>query len=369
MINPTETNAENPFPSIYRNGKFHNLKSMHKIKFKSGLKLLWQIATKKKRNTRPKGDIPLYKLTQQELLSTPNQSLFRLGHSTVLMKLQNSFIITDPVFSLRASPLQWVGMKRFHNPPISIEELPPLKAVVISHNHYDHLDKAAILKLKDKVEHFLTPRGVGDILIKWGVAPEKVKQFDWWDAVTLDQIEYVFTPAQHFSGRSLKDNNKTLWGSWCIKSPEQKIFFSGDTGYFPGFKKIGELHGPFDITLMETGAYNKNWPDVHMQPEQSLQAHIDLKGKWYLPIHNSTFDLALHAWYEPLERISELAHAKAIPLCTPIIGEAVSLNKLTPFPKWWEGVDQMSMESKKVLPKSIHPESDYQPSYLVPETP
>jgi len=207
--------------------------------------------------------------------------------------------------------------------------------VLLSHDHYDHLDYAAIQKLAPKVEHFITPLGVGDRLIDWGVPAAKVQQFDWWQGTTIGGLQLVATPAQHFSGRGLSDGNRTLWASWVLIAGDTRIFFSGDTGYFDGFQAIGERYGPFDLTLVETGAYNEDWPDIHMHPEQSLQAHIDLRGRHLMPIHNGTFDLALHPWTEPFERITALAAAAQVPLVAPLMGERLDVRAPALSRHWW----------------------------------
>ncbi|MFZ6690461.1 MBL fold metallo-hydrolase [Undibacterium sp. SXout20W] len=323
------------FSTKKHGAKFGNHKEMREPSFLKNLSLAWLFLFNKPKNTVPEGSIPVFELSRQQLLTAPDTTLFRLGHSTVLMKLQGEFFLTDPVFSERASPFQWMGPKRFHQPPISIAELPPIKAVILSHDHYDHLDQAAVLALADKTEHFLTTTGVGDRLIAWGIAANKVQQLDWWQETSVHGIQFIATPAQHFSGRKLSDRDKTLWASWSILTPELKIFFSGDSGYFKGFKEIGERLGPFDLTLMETGAYNKLWPDVHMQPEETLQAHLDLQGKYLLPIHNGTFDLSLHAWYEPFERIVELAQRHGVKISTPQMGEAVDIAEPQAGKHWW----------------------------------
>lgn len=291
-------------------------------------------------DTRPAGPIPLQALTREQLLAEPDNSLWRLGHSTVLLKLRGRFFLTDPVFSERASPVQWAGPRRFHQPPLSIDELPPLTAVILSHDHYDHLDELTVVKLAAKTEHFLAPLGVGDTLIRWGLPAAKVRQLDWWQTTEIDGSHFVATPSQHFSGRGLFDSNSTLWASWVIIDNDLRLFFSGDSGYFDGFKQIGEQYGPFDVTLMETGAYNVNWPNVHMQPEQSLQAHLDLRGRWLLPIHNGTFDLSTHSWHEPFDRIVALATAQGIAISTPQMGEAVNVRQPHAGQKWWLAVDQ-----------------------------
>lgn len=316
--------------------RFLNQRPVREPGFLQSLHLAWRFLLNKPANTVPQGSIPVHELTRAGLLAAPDNSLFRLGHSTLLMKINGAFWLTDPVFSERASPFQWLGPKRFHQPPISIADLPAIKGVILSHDHFDHLDQAAILQLADKVEHFLTPTGVGDRLIAWGIAAAKVQQLAWWQSTTVDGIEFVATPAQHFSGRSLRDRDQTLWASWSILAADLRVFFSGDSGYFPGFKQIGERYGPFDLTLIETGAYDKLWPDVHMQPEESLQAHLDLRGKYLLPIHNGTFDLSLHAWYEPFERIVQLAATHGVRISTPHMGEPVDMAEPQTGSRWWQ---------------------------------
>lgn len=316
-------------------GKFRNDKALRQPGFLKTLEIAWNFFLHKPVDTVPVGSIPVFELSRAQLEAAPDNTLYRLGHSTLLLKMQGVFWLTDPVFSERASPVQWAGPKRFHDAPISIAELPPIKGVILSHDHYDHLDQAAILALTEKVEHFVTPTGVGDHLIAWGIPAEKVHQRDWWQAVSIAGIELIATPAQHFSGRGLTDRDRTLWASWVILNQEQRIFFSGDSGYFKGFKEIGDKYGPFDLTLIETGAYDKQWPDVHMQPEESLQAHLDLRGKRLLPIHNGTFDLALHAWYEPFERIVALAAQRGVKISTPQMGEAVDIAEAQTGQRWW----------------------------------
>jgi L-ascorbate metabolism protein UlaG (beta-lactamase superfamily) len=192
------------------------------------------VLTQKPDTTVPRAPIPVQSLDAAALAAAPDASLFRLGHSTLLLKLAGEFWLTDPVFSERASPFQWAGPKRFHAPPISIADLPPIKGVILSHDHYDHLDHAAVLELAPKVEMFITPLGVGDRLIAWGIPAEKVRQLDWWQQTSLAGVRLVAAPAQHFSGRSLSDGNSTLWASWVILAGDLRLYFSGDTGYHAG---------------------------------------------------------------------------------------------------------------------------------------
>ncbi|MEW5547853.1 MBL fold metallo-hydrolase [Pseudomonas soli] len=323
-------------PAPQRDGRFLNQVELPKDgvlkKLRIGVKYL---LLRKPPQTRPDAALTLQPMTRQQVADAPDHSLWRLGHSTVLLKLRGRFFITDPVFAERASPVQWAGPLRFHAPPLALSDLPPLTAVILSHDHYDHLDEQAIRQLAPRTEHFLAPLGVGDLLIEWGVPPAKVRQLDWWQETEVEGVRFVATPAQHFSGRGLFDSNRRLWASWVMIDEGLRLFFSGDTGYFDGFREVGEQYGPFDLTLMETGAYNVAWPNVHMQPEQTLQAHLDLRGRWLLPIHNGTFDLSIHGWQEPFERILALANTAQVQLSTPQMGERVSLDSPHPGQNWW----------------------------------
>ncbi len=340
-------------------GTFHNPVKEPKQGFWKTLGLFWDVMFRKPAGTAPSvaQAVPVQPLTLAQLQSAPDQTLYRLGHSTILLKLQGRFFMTDPVFSERASPFSFAGPKRFHAPPLSLEDLPELEAVILSHDHYDHLDEATVKALAPKVRHFLTPLGVGQRLIDWGVPASKVQQLDWWQSTSVGGVTFTATPAQHFSGRSLWDRNSTLWASWVMEvpgstatstavtdasvptptpTPALRIFFSGDTGYFDGFKAIGERFGSFDLTLMETGAYDARWPYVHMQPEQTLQAHLDLRGRRLMPIHNGTFDLAMHRWQDPFERILALSRLQSVELVTPIMGAPVDIRQPVPTAAWWQ---------------------------------
>jgi L-ascorbate metabolism protein UlaG (beta-lactamase superfamily) len=320
----------------HRNGKFHNVVPSGAPGFEKAPALIWRSMTENRDLRVPRTPIPVQRLTAAALIDAPDRSVFRFGHSTVLLKIGGDFWLTDPVFSERASPVQWAGPKRFHAPPIDIDELPSIKGVILSHDHFDHLDYAAVMRLAPRVQMFVTPLGVGDRLIAWGIDKAKVRQLDWWQQTRVQDVQLVAAPAQHFSGRSLTDRNRTLWASWVITAVDLRLFFSGDTGYHAGFKTIGDTYGPFDVTLLETGAYDAAWPDVHMQPEQTLQAHLDLKGRWLMPVHNGTFDLAMHAWYEPFDRIHALAGTSGVKLATPSMGEQLSLKEPHAGWRWWE---------------------------------
>jgi len=287
-------------------------------------------------DTEAFGQIPYRNIPINELNTQTQDVVYRLGHSTVLMKLSGKYVLTDPIFSERASPVQWIGPERFHPVPVDVSKLPPLFAVVISHDHYDHLDQDTIERLASRTQHFLVPLGVGQYLKDWGVPDENVHELDWWQSRQFGGFTFTSTPSQHFSGRGLFGRNSTLWSSWVVDSGRHRIFFSGDSGYFDGFKQIGEKLGPFDLTILENGAYNPDWAQMHMFPKETLQAHQDLKGKAMLPVHNGTFKLAFHTWYDPLEQISTLGEAHGVLVQTPIMGEQVSIDQPKWFDKWWQ---------------------------------
>jgi len=318
--------------------RFRNVKPRPAEGLRKTLGIVWNVLLNKPNGTVPTDALPVDALTRAQLDAAPDRSLYRLGHSTMLLKLRGQFWLTDPVFAERASPFRHLGPKRFHAPPIALADLPPLRGVILSHDHYDHLDRETVLALAQTTGVFLTPLGVGDRLIEWGIDASKVRQFDWWQGAEVDGVRFTATPAQHFSGRSLFDGNSTLWASWVIVDDDLRVFFSGDTGYFEGFRTIGERLGPFDVTLVETGAYDAQWPYVHMQPEETVQAHIDLRGRWLVPIHNGTFDLAMHRWQEPFERVTGLALARGVVLSTPRMGERLDLSAPHRGERWWRHV-------------------------------
>jgi L-ascorbate metabolism protein UlaG (beta-lactamase superfamily) len=331
----TTSLPSSPDSPQHRDGQFRNAAPRQPFGVWKTAGLWWRFFFDKPGDTVPAGEIPVVRLTRQGLLEAPDNSLFRLGHATVLLKIGGTFWLTDPVFGERASPVRWAGPKRFHAPPIALDDLPPITGVILSHNHYDHLDRETIARLADRAAHFLAPLGVGDQLAAWGVDPAKVRQLDWWQSVQVDGIRFVATPAQHFSGRGMGDTDRTLWASWAILADGLRVFFGADSGYFDGFSAIGERYGPFDITLLESGAYNAQWPLVHMQPEETVKAHRDLRGRCLVPIHNGTFDLAFHPWREPLERVSALAAQDGVRLSTPRMGERVDMAAPHPGDAWW----------------------------------
>lgn len=332
-------------------GHFYNAVNIEKA-FSIGkfLMISKRFLFEKHANTEPFGLIPYQLISQAELQQQTEDMVVRLGHSTILMKLSGQYVLTDPIFSERASPVQWAGPQRFHPVPIDVNTLPEIAAVVISHDHYDHLDEGTIKRLAKITQNFVVPLGVAQHLVDWGVDPQRIHEMDWWQSVELNGISFTSTPSQHFSGRGLFDRNASLWSSWVIDSNVQRIFFSGDSGYFDGFKTIGEKYGPFDLTILENGAYNPDWAQVHMFPAETVQAQIDLKGKAMLPVHNGTFNLSFHPWSDPLEQVTQLAEQKNMLVQTPIMGQPVLLGAKQIFAKWWQGIansDQLLADKKK----------------------
>ena len=284
---------------------------------------------------KPNVDLPMQVIDFEQIIkSKPDElKVTWIGHSSQIINLDGKIILTDPVYDDRTV---FMGPKRYNDVPLNIEELPEIDLVVISHNHYDHLNSMTLEKIHTKVKHFVVPLMVGAQLENLGVPREKITELDWWDEITLfDNFLVALTPAQHFSGRGLFDRDETLWGSYVIKGPHHKIYFSGDSGYFEGFKQIGDKYGPFDYTFLECGAYNKKWHYYHMFPEETVQAHIDLKGKILHPIHWGTFDLALHAWYDPMVRVAKAADSLDVQLSTPIVGETINIDENLTTDRWW----------------------------------
>jgi len=260
------------------------------------------------------------------------------GHSSALIEIEGRRILVDPVWSERCSPSRLQGPKRLHEPPVALRELPPIDAVLISHDHYDHLDMESIRNLVDlQAAPFLVPLGIGAHLERWGVPATRIIELDWDERATVAGVEFIATAARHFSGRGFT-RDETLWASWVIKGPNRTAFYSGDTGYFPGFKQIGEEHGPFDVTLVQIGAYGDEWPDIHMFPEDGVATHIDVKGGVMIPVHWATFNLALHAWPEPADRAWREAKARDVKLAVPRPGERVDVDNPPAVDGWWQQI-------------------------------
>ena len=260
------------------------------------------------------------------------------GHSTLLMKINGTTILTDPVFSKRTSPVKWTGTKQFDfENDFSVEVLPKIDILLISHDHYDHLDYKVIKQLHTKVKSIVVPLGVKAHLQKWNIDNNKITELDWWESATINTTQIVCAPARHFSGRRGSDQFHSLWCSFVIKNDDESVFFSGDSGYGKHFKEIGEKYGPFNLTAMECGQYNKYWPEIHMFPEETHRAHLDVKGEYLLPIHWGKFKLSLHSWTDPVDRLNAAAQEIGTKVLLPQPGDIVSATEFGKTGvKWYE---------------------------------
>jgi L-ascorbate metabolism protein UlaG (beta-lactamase superfamily) len=276
-------------------------------------KMLWQYMTSKEERV-PKTQLGPF-VTDKEGYKKPAASGLRItwmGHSTLLIEIDGKRILTDPVWGERASFSSFIGPKRFFPAPLPLTDLPALDAIILSHDHYDHLDYPTIKNLAPLNTPIYCSLGVGIIIEKWGIRKSRITEMDWTDSVKVGDCTITALPARHFSGRGMTNRNQTLWSSFVIKGSKHNIFFGADSGWFPGFKEIGDAYGPFDLTMLEIGAYGEGWPDIHMGPQNATEAHLALRGKIMMPIHWGTFNLAMHAWREPVQLLLEFARQKNI---------------------------------------------------------
>lgn len=274
-------------------------------------------------------------------IRSEEDSLTWLGHSTYLISIDNKKILLDPMLGPIASPVSFAGVKRYkysEDMMKIIDEMPPIDAAFISHDHYDHLDYQSIIRLKSKVSHFFVPLGVSVHLIRWGVQKENITELNWWGERSYQGLSVALTPSRHFSGRGLFNRNSTLWGGWIILGKNTSLYYSGDGGYGPHFKEIGNKYGPFDITLIEGAQYDRRWANSHMIPEQSVQANLDVSGKNMMLMHWGAFRLANHGWKEPIERALKESVKAGVNLIAPKIGETVILDSelKTSTSSWWD---------------------------------
>ncbi len=323
----------------FEKGVFKNLVETNMdMNFGEMMKLLPEYF-KQNTNREPKVNIPVEKIDSLDIQNHIGEAtrLTWFGHSAFLLEIDGKKILIDPMFGDTPSPVVFLGKKRYSKElPLAIEKIPEIDLVIFSHDHYDHLDHGSILKLKSKVKMFYTPLGVGNHLKRWGVDENKIREFNWLEEAQFQGLQIACTPARHFSGRGFGDRFTTLWASWTIKGNEDNLYFSGDSGYGPHFKEIGEKYGPFTFAMMECGQYNERWANIHMMPEETIQASKDIKAARMMPIHWGAFTLALHSWTEPVERAEKEAEKLGVEMITPKIGEALELNKTQlPKEKWW----------------------------------
>ncbi|MES2654373.1 MAG: MBL fold metallo-hydrolase [Bacteroidota bacterium] len=319
----------------YKDGSFKNLSITPDLAPDASYWKIMKMYFNKPKNTEPPHSLPFIK-TDLKNLDTSQTQIIWFGHSSYFIKTKGLNILVDPVFSGNASPVSFFGKNYAGSNEYKISDFPAIDIVLITHDHYDHLDYKTILELKNKAKMFYTSLGVGEHLNLWGIGNERIVEFDWWEEINFNNdIKFIATPARHFSGRKFK-RNQSLWASYILQTPSEKIFLGGDSGFDTHFKQIGEKYGPFDLVLLECGQYNKMWPYIHMQPEEVIQAAQDLKAKVLMPVHWSKFTLALHPWNESIKRVTTKAKEMHVKTTTPLIGQLIKLNENLPDSIWWE---------------------------------
>lgn len=320
----------------YRDNRFHNTEPS--VQVVSGDRSLFSSFLTRRRLGRPLRPIPL--ATPLAPAEAADLAVTWYGHSSALIEIDGHRVLTDPVWSRRVSPSALVGPARLHPTPIDVAALPPVDAVLISHDHYDHLDKHTVISLLHTQEApFVVPTGIGAHLRHWGVPEDRIVELDWDEQTVVGELTLTCTEARHFSGRGLR-RNTTLWASWAVRGPGHRMYFGGDTGYTSRFAEIGERHGPFDLTLLPVGAYDEHWPDVHMNPEEAVRMHADLgvgdaTAGVLVPVHWATFNLAFHPWSEPITRLFAAADPAGVRVRVPIPGQRIDVLRPGSQPQWW----------------------------------
>lgn len=316
----------------YRNGTFTNElpvnMTVESFNFGKAVNFFFDLSRK------PKEKLPYFHLTGDSFPTTPKElQVVWLGHSSMILDIDGVRLLIDPVFG-NASPVPFT-VNRFQPSPIKRKDLPEIDAVVISHDHYDHLEKDTVKFLAARGDKFIVPLGVSSHLRKWGCSPSQIIELDWGQSMIIRDLEIIATPSRHFSGRGLGDRFKTQWASFVFKGYKHRAYYSGDGGYDGRFNEIGRQYGPFDLSMIESGAWDESWKDVHLMPHQSIQAHIDLNSRYMIPVHWAAYDLAFHNWDDPIRMVSELADRKGVKLLTPQMGEFCIPGTST-HSAWWE---------------------------------
>ena len=332
---PTEKMLKSP---QWRDGKFVN--PIPVPMFKGGWSAVWpniKGTVGMGKDRKPETTLPSHPIDNTIWSdSTPETFAFVwLGHSSLLVRAEGVTILVDPVLDERASPISFFGPKRFHPTPVTVDTLPPVDVVLITHDHFDHLEKSTILALADRVDHFFAPIGIDALLAQWGVPASKITPFEWWDEEKVGPLKFIATPALHYARRGLFDGDRRLWTSWAVKGETSSFFVSGDSGYFDVYKKVGETFGPFDAAFLKVGSYGPGWTQIHMSPEEAFLQFKDLKAKTLVPTHFATFDLGYHPWYEPAERILAATESSDAFLLTPEVGIEVDLVDPPKTDRWW----------------------------------
>lgn len=323
----------------FRDGTFHNTQPSRTLTGSYGAMLRRQFFGREQR--QPAGRIPIIPRTRNDYTRPPESGLRAtwIGWATVLVEIDGRIVLTDPIWSQRCSPSTLIGPRRLHAPPIALDELPAVDLVVISHDHYDHLDMTTVQALASRGTHFAVPLGIGAHLERWAIHSSQIHELDWSETFVWRDLSITSTPARHYSGRNPLLGNGTLWSSWVIRGPRHRLFFSGDSGYSPAFAEIGAQHGPFDLTMIKIGASDPSWSEIHMTPEEAVRVHRELRGAVLLPVHWGTFNLAFHSWGDPADRALAEASKKGVHIVIPKPGEWVEPSAWSsPTAAWWRSL-------------------------------
>ncbi len=291
----------------------------------------------------PPSAIPVVPIEPAFFQAGPSDGLraIWLGHASVYVEIDGYRVLLDPVLSDFASPIQGIGPERFHPSPVDLEALPKIDAVLISHDHYDHMDMTTIRHLAANGAHFYVPLGAGAHLERWDVPADQFTELEWGEAANLGSLQIISTEARHYSGRGILDHKDTFWTSWSLVGPAHRAFYSGDTGFSDHFQKIGTQYGPFDLSLIKIGAYGPGaaWEDIHMSAQDAVRAHVALGAERMLPVHWGTFNLGFHDWDEPIRLTKAAAAEQGVALVTPRVGEVVTSGEVFISTDWWEAVN------------------------------
>jgi len=335
----------------WKDGRFENPQPLHNDMWRALLD--WFSASEER---RPSASVPTEPLGAGRFERLPLTGLRAtwLGHSTLILEVDGLRVLVDPVWGERAFPFSWLGPRRFYAPLLPLGQLPRIDAVVISHDHYDHLDMPTIQAMKDWKTTFIVPLGVGAHLESWGVPEDRIVELDWWERTRLGDVEIVATPARHASGRSpFVRQNRTLWAGFAFIGSIHRAYYSGDTGFFPGLDDIGARLGPFDLAMIEAGAYGRSWPDWHLGPEQAVRASRMVRADVLLPVHWGLFNLAYHGWTEPAERVLVAAGKAGVKVAIPMPGQSIEPGALPRLTRWWPAVPWKTAEEDPIVATRI----------------